>query len=194
MFFLLQVPLFQWAVILVILFVLGIHFKFLQDISPPILSFILLFILFLTALKISSLVLIGFFTCFFILITHAGLWLAAVCYVALRLQWVALSALWVWALPPQAHQPLAGCTGAFPGQVPSTTCVTPHLSTPPPKNSWCSIFLLTCTTQQSASTFFNYIPWFIWVRWEASYQSHICLLFLVRRLLAKRRECCWSCF
>lgn len=83
MFFLLQVPLFQWAVILVILFVLGIHFKFLQDISPPpILSFILLFILFLTALKISSLVLIGFFTCFFILITHAGLWLAAVCYVA----------------------------------------------------------------------------------------------------------------
>lgn len=59
---------------------------FLQDISPPtptpILSFILLFILFLTALKISYLVLIGFFTCFFILITHAGLWLAAVCYVA----------------------------------------------------------------------------------------------------------------
>lgn len=49
------------------------------------------------------------------------------CPLASCLQWATLSGLWVWALPPQALQPLAGCTGAFPGQVPSPTCVPPPL-------------------------------------------------------------------
>lgn len=102
---------------------------------------------------------------------HAGLWLAAVCYVPScatdlhhLLQWVALSGLWVWALPPQALQPLAGCTGAFPGQVPSTTCVPPHL--PTSENSWCSVFLLTCTIQWSAST--NQ-KWHLTITWLSLY-------------------------
>lgn len=47
------------------------------------------------------------------------------CPLVSRLQWAALSGLWVRAMPPQALQPLAGCTGAFPGQVPFTTCVPP---------------------------------------------------------------------
>lgn len=42
-----------------------------------------------------------------------------------HMQWVALSGLWVRAAPPQALQPLAGCTGAFPGQVLFITCVSP---------------------------------------------------------------------
>lgn len=71
--------------------------------------------------------------CFYVFSSSPPCWFV-VCYVPScatdlhhRLQWVALSGLWVWALPPQALQPLAGCTGAFPGQVPSTTCVPPQL-------------------------------------------------------------------
>lgn len=45
-----------------------------------------------------------------------------------HMQWVALSGLWVRAAPPQALRPLAGCTGAFPGQVLFITCVC-HRST-----------------------------------------------------------------
>lgn len=112
---------------------------------------------------------------------HAGLWLAAVCYVPScatdlhhLLQWVALSGLWVWALPPQALQPLAGCTGAFPGQVPSTTCVPPHL--PTSENSWCSVFLLTCTIQWSAST-----------KPEVTFDHH--MAFIVSPLLEVKNIC-----
>lgn len=116
------------------------------------------FSLFSLPLRLFPLFWYGFFSCFVILTVMLVcgwlrwvLWLHVppTCRLASRLQWAALSGLWVWALPPQALPPLAGCTGAFHGQVPSTTCdPTP----PPPENSWCSIFLLTCTIKRSAST------------------------------------------
>lgn len=133
--------------------------------SHFVLIFQLFFLLFLSSflsvpLSFSLLVLTGFFSCFFNFTTMLVCdWLRVMWLhvpptrlLASRLQWVTLSGLWVWALPPQALRPLAGCTGAFPGQVPSTTCVTPHLPSLEKKNSWCSIFLLTCTIQQSVST------------------------------------------
>lgn len=54
---------------------------------------------------------------------------------ARRLQWATRSGLWVWAPPPSARQHLAGCTGVFPGQVPSTTRVAPLPSFAPPSRS-----------------------------------------------------------
>lgn len=86
------------------------------------------------------LVLMSLFPCFFILTTMLvcdWLWYLMWRHVpptwplASRLQWAALSGVWVRALPPQALQLLAGCTGAFPGQVPSTTCVPPLLQKTP---------------------------------------------------------------
>lgn len=119
---------------------LGLHslqlliFTFFSLINSS--SFYTLFFLFLLPLRLSPLFWFGFFSCFLILTMMLVcdwlqwvMWLHVppTCLLASCLQWAALSGLWVWALPPQALRPLAGCTGAFHGQVPFTTCVTPHL-------------------------------------------------------------------
>lgn len=139
------------------------HFLFIYLIDSSF-FFTLLFNIFLSSLPL-RLVLIGLFPCFFILTTMMVCdWLRCVmwphvpptCPLASCLQWAALSGLWVWALAPQALQPLAGCTGAFPGQVLSTTCV-------PPPPSWCSVFLLTCSIQWSASTNWKWLSIFTWL-------------------------------
>lgn len=116
-----------------------------------------------------------FFPFFWLVCSHvfhpyhrAGLWLAAVCHMAScatdlslvsRLQWVVLSGPWVGALLPQVLQPLAGCTGAYPGQVPSTTCVPLLPPSPTTEYAWGSVFLPTCTIQWSASP--NWMFYFI---------------------------------
>lgn len=128
--------LFLWAhlpplIIIIIIFTFSLSL-------PHQLIFFLPFNIFLIASENFPLVLISLLSCFFILTTvlfcdwlRCLMWrhVPPTCPLASCLQWAALSGLWVWALPPQALQPLAGCTGAFPGQVPSTTCVPPA---PPP--------------------------------------------------------------
>lgn len=143
------------------------HFLFIYLIDSSF-FFTLLFNIFLSSLPL-RLVLIGLFPCFFILTTMMVCdWLRCVmwphvpptCPLASCLQWAALSGLWVWALAPQALQPLAGCTGAFPGQVLSTTCVPPP---PPGVVYFFSLAQYSGLPAQTGSDFrsshgFHYIP------------------------------------
>lgn len=89
--------------------------------------------------------------CWFVIGSGVFMWRHAppTCPLVSRLQWAALWHLWVWARPPQAFQSPAGCTGAFPGQVPSTTCVPPAVA--PSRKLRCSLFLLPCIVLWSAN-------------------------------------------
>lgn len=91
---------------------------------------------------------------------HAGLWLAAVCPVASRatnlvlwhhvcsgrLSLVSGSGL----CPPRPSSPWQAAQEHFLGRYrPPHVCPRPF---GPPENTWCSVFLLTCTIQWSCGT------------------------------------------